>query len=189
MAPLSSTHVTPHFTRAELRYDDAPLEYRGNLEELAALLEAIRAAVGVPLRVTSGYRSPDYNATLPGASSSSQHLTGSAADFRPVGITVEEFLRRLAASGFALGRSQLLVYPMGTNHVHLGLPLAGKPVDTVLVQTAWSATAPRWVPASLADSATVYGEARARRGRTLSVVLLVVVLLGALVVLARSPTT
>lgn len=178
MAPLSSSLVTAHFSRSELRYDAAPVAYRGNLEELAALLERVRAVVGVPLAVTSGYRAPAANAALAGASSTSQHLTGSAADFRPVGISVEEFLRRLSASGFDLAGSQLIVYPLGSDHVHLGLPRPG--AGRVLVQVSRVASAPQYLPVTLGDSVAVYREWRAQRGATVLLVLVALVILGAL---------
>jgi hypothetical protein len=47
---------------------------------LAPGLERVRAALGVPLQITSGYRSPAVNAAVGGAKSS-QHLHGVAADF------------------------------------------------------------------------------------------------------------
>lgn len=47
---------------------------------LIAMLQAIRSHVRVPLVITSGYRSPTYNAKIGGAAKS-QHIMGNAADF------------------------------------------------------------------------------------------------------------
>lgn len=179
MAPLSSSHVTAHFSRSEMRYDSTPAIYRPNLEALAVLLERVRLAVGAPLAVNSTYRTAERNAELPGASSSSQHLTASAADFRPVGITVATFLERLAAARFPLGTSQLIVYPLGSDHVHLGLPLPNKPAETVLLQTSLIASRPRWQAAALGDSLEVYQELRRRRGRVSLLVVVALLVVGA----------
>lgn len=183
MAPLSATHVTPHFSRWEMRYDETPAHLRPNLEALASLLEGVRSAVGgVPLAVKRRtYRTPDHNAELPGASTSSQHLTASAGDFTPVGITVEEFLRRLDASGFALGHSQVIVYPLGTDHVHIGLPLVNKPADTVLIQTSFNAASPVYEPVALADSASRYAAWRTKRPGVAPLLVLVALVVVALV--------
>ena len=60
------------------------------LEELAALLEAIRLHFGCPVAITSGFRTAAHNASIPGASPHSQHLYGRAADFRVEGVSVAE---------------------------------------------------------------------------------------------------
>jgi len=190
MAPLSATYLTANFTRKEMRYDAAPAALRPNLEALARDLELIRAAVGSPLAVNGRtYRTPTRNASLPGAAHNSQHLTGEAADFDPLGISVETFLSRLARSGLlapggALAGSQLIVYPLGTNHIHYGRPrLTGtaRPSDVVLVQTSFFAASPTYQTVALADSSRVYAQWRARRGQALLLAVAVVVMLGALI--------
>uniref|UniRef100_UPI00262D5907 D-Ala-D-Ala carboxypeptidase family metallohydrolase n=1 Tax=Janthinobacterium sp. TaxID=1871054 RepID=UPI00262D5907 len=50
-----------------------------NLTRLAALLEQVRALVGAPITVSSGYRSPALNRAVGGAASSA-HVLGLAAD-------------------------------------------------------------------------------------------------------------
>lgn len=47
---------------------------------LASGMERVRNLLGVPVQITSGYRSPEVNAAVGGASSS-QHVQGLAADF------------------------------------------------------------------------------------------------------------
>jgi uncharacterized protein YcbK (DUF882 family) len=49
---------------------------------LIAGLEELRARVGLPLIVVSGFRCLKYNATLANASAKSQHCLGRAADVR-----------------------------------------------------------------------------------------------------------
>ncbi len=145
MAPVSGSHVSTHFSRAELNYDSAPIAARRSLEVLAQLLEVVRSVAGVPLRVTSGYRSRAHNDSLVGASSSSQHLDGTAADFIPQGITVPEFMRRIGGSAVQGAFGQLILYPLGSNHVHISLPTRGV-VGQVLVQVSPDASAPRYEP-------------------------------------------
>ena len=151
MPALDSLRVSPNFTRAELGYDRAPAAAQEQLEALARLLERVRVAVRVPLRITSGYRSPAANAAIPGASPTSQHTTGQAADFIPVGITVTVFLQRLAAARLS-GFGQLIVYPVGNNHVHISLPSL-RSQDSVLVNNAAEGMTPAYSTVALADSA------------------------------------
>lgn len=52
-------------------------------DELLNLLNRIRREWGKPVLVNSGYRSPEYNATIKGAVPNSYHTKGMAADIRP----------------------------------------------------------------------------------------------------------
>lgn len=83
-------NLSPHFTLAEMTVSEVAAR-RGipnepTPEALEALyrtatgLEAVRAVLGKPIIVTSGYRSPAVN-RLVGGQPSSQHLRGEAADF------------------------------------------------------------------------------------------------------------
>ncbi|WP_319411576.1 D-Ala-D-Ala carboxypeptidase family metallohydrolase [uncultured Cohaesibacter sp.] len=58
---------------------DPPEELWENVIELARLLQAIRTKFGVPVRISSCYRSPAYNRCIGGASKS-QHMCFTAAD-------------------------------------------------------------------------------------------------------------
>lgn len=81
--------LSQHFSLAELTVsqtaDRAGLDNNpndaviSNLTVLCHGLEMIRALVGLPILVSSGYRSPVVN-KLVGGSDTSQHMTGSAAD-------------------------------------------------------------------------------------------------------------
>lgn len=188
MAPLSATHVTPHFSRAEVRYDETPAVYRDNLEALCWWLEELRAAArrpsdpapGVRLSVYSAWRSEAANDAAGGVPTS-QHLTASAADFRVLGVDVPTFLERLEASGVDLGTRELIVYPIrGGSGVHAGLPIAGNPKQTVLLQVAGG----RYESATLGDSAAVYRDWRRRAGVATVQALGAVLLVGVVVWLA-----
>lgn len=51
------------------------------LQATAALLERLRAYLGAPIRVHSGFRCPALNGALAGSAPKSQHMLGQAADF------------------------------------------------------------------------------------------------------------
>lgn len=109
--------MTPHFTLAEFTRTGTGLPNEPMPSHVAALtslclhvLEPIRTLLGVPLRVTSGFRSSAVNAAIKGAAGS-QHLKGEAADIVPVGMDVETAMARIAAARIPV--DQLIVYPRG----------------------------------------------------------------------------
>lgn len=167
-------YLTPHFTRAELNYDSAPTAtVRANLQRLAELLEDVRETLGVPLRVTSGYRSPATNAATAGASATSQHLDGSAADVVPVGMALDVALRRLVASPVRARWGQLIAYPVTGGHLHVALPNRNT-AGQMLVQVSTDSTAPRYVPYTTTAVAASAPDARGldlTRGAMLAVAL------------------
>lgn len=137
--------LTPHFSADELRYFDAPTdEIRGNLRRLALLLEDVRAVLGVPLRVTSGYRSPLRNQEVAGASATSQHMDGTAADVVPVGLDVQEALGKLSASPVLAKVGQVIAYPFTGGHLHISMPTRGT-IGQALVNMSHDASTPRYV--------------------------------------------
>ena len=90
--PLPEGYLSPHFTLSELTYSDtanakgienSPDQAAiGQLTQLAQLtLEGIRKICGDnPVIISSGYRCPELNEAVGGASNSA-HLYGCAADF------------------------------------------------------------------------------------------------------------
>lgn len=100
--------LSPNFTLEELTASDVasrngwdntppPIEL-ANLKRLAGLLESIRAIVGQPLHINSGYRSKLVNDAV-GSKDSSQHRLGCAADIKVVGMTPDQVCRKILASG------------------------------------------------------------------------------------------
>lgn len=74
---------------------------RGRLRTLACyLLQPIRDRFG-PTYVSSGYRSPDLNKITPGASATSAHCSGDAADFTCRDATVTEVVDWITKSSLA----------------------------------------------------------------------------------------
>lgn len=164
----AADYVTPHFTRGELNYDAAPATVRANLEALAGFLERVRQYLGKPLRVTSGYRSPSTNAALAGASATSQHVDGTGADVVPVGMSVGEAAQRLSGSPLRGEWGQLIVYPLGGDHLHIGLPTRGK-VGEMLVQTSGDEARPVYAPYSPTLYASLASDYRSHAVSTLAV--------------------
>jgi hypothetical protein len=82
-----------HFHEGELSVEKADERVKANARYLCEkLLEPIRAKYGLPVFVTSGYRSPEHNERV-GGKSKSFHLFGEdrcAADFKVIGIDVVE---------------------------------------------------------------------------------------------------
>lgn len=87
-------------------------------------LQKLRDKVGKPVVVSSGYRCPGYNATLPGAAKASQHMTGGAADVRVEGYTSESLMQVVEEMNLFTGRG---IYPkQGYIHVDVRAGLTGK---------------------------------------------------------------
>ncbi len=125
--------MTEHFTLEELTRSDYALRHgldnsppghvRRQLYFLARdILEPVRALFNLPIYVTSGYRSPEVNAGIGGASGS-QHMMGQAADFIIPGIENIRVIHEIIASPI---RFDQLIYefgPMGWVHIsRAGVP-------------------------------------------------------------------
>jgi len=104
-------NLTPHFTLRELtvsaaaarnNWVNSPNELElENLKRLAALLEQVKTALGgAPIMISSGFRNKKVNDAI-GGKDSSQHLTGCAADFRVPGMTPDQVVKAIIASGIA----------------------------------------------------------------------------------------
>jgi hypothetical protein len=135
--------LTPHFSESELDVADAPAGVQAAAYQVALILEDVRAAIGVPLLVTSGYRTVEHNAEVGGVANS-QHLTGNAADVLPIGLAIGDAWDRLSAA-LAAGQvreyGQIIVYgvalPGGKSwgHIHVstrqGTSSANRPLFAV----------------------------------------------------------
>lgn len=83
-------------------------------DDLVGFLQRIRNWAGAPVKITSGYRSPAYNATIKGASKNSYHTKGRAAD-----IVVEgKSIYKVAAFAEAIGAGGV-ERNEDTNYVHI----------------------------------------------------------------------
>lgn len=77
--------LTTNFWLSEFSCHDkantqVPSKYLNNVKELANNLQILRDYLGEPIHINSGYRTPEYNASLDGSATKSQHLLAKAAD-------------------------------------------------------------------------------------------------------------
>jgi uncharacterized protein YcbK (DUF882 family) len=95
--------LTNNFSLNEFNKHNFPLTETvlRNIQELARNLQVLRDEVKKPIKITSGYRSPEHNAKVGGVKSS-RHITGEAADFKIEGYTpkqVAAIIEKLIAAG------------------------------------------------------------------------------------------
>jgi len=105
--------LSEHFTLEELtatshrQFDNTPnASEMANLVRLAAFLEEVKTALGgKPVMINSGFRSKAVNDSV-GSKDTSQHRIGCAADIRVPGMTPNEVVKAIIASG--IGYDQLI---------------------------------------------------------------------------------
>ena len=121
------SRLSHNFSLAELTHSETAVrkglnnepgaEVLENLKSLATALESVRALLGAPILISSGYRSPEVNAAV-GGSANSAHCRGLAADFiSPRYGSPLEICTALAASDIAF--DQLLLE--GGSWTHLSI--------------------------------------------------------------------
>ena len=106
-------NLSPHFSLDELTHtdhreiDNTPTQDEiSNLQQLANFLEEVKTVLGgKPIMISSGFRCKALNDAV-GSKDSSQHRTGFAADFRVPGMTPDEVVRAVIASG--IGYDQII---------------------------------------------------------------------------------
>lgn len=92
MTIKNKNKLTNNFNWSEFDSNDGapmPPDVKTNIKELAKNLEVLRAAAGKPIKINSGYRSPDQNSAVGGVQFS-QHMLGRAADFVIPGMTTKQ---------------------------------------------------------------------------------------------------
>lgn len=109
--------LTDHFTLEELTHSDLgrrrgidntpPDEVVENLRVLAYSLEYVRARIGHPIVVSSGYRCPEINRAL-GSKDTSAHVLGWAADFTCPGYGDALSVARFIAALYGFRFDQLI---------------------------------------------------------------------------------
>lgn len=87
--------LSPHFDAAEFACPHCHVALVR--DELLSLLERLRARVGKPLHIVSGYRCPVHNAAIDGATDS-MHMYGAASDLLP-GLVSSAMARSSGAKG------------------------------------------------------------------------------------------
>jgi hypothetical protein len=107
------TQLSVHFTLDELthtdhrEFDNTPNSLEtANLIRLAGLLEDVKILLGgKPIMVNSAFRSEAVNNAV-GSRNTSQHRIGCAADIRVPGVTPDEVVKAVIASG--IGYDQII---------------------------------------------------------------------------------
>jgi zinc D-Ala-D-Ala carboxypeptidase len=109
-------NLTPSFTLDELTasesaerngWDNSPNDAElENLKRLADFLEQVKVVLGgKPIMINSAFRSKKVNDSV-GSKDTSQHRIGCAADIRVPGMTPDEVVRKVIASG--IGYDQVI---------------------------------------------------------------------------------
>lgn len=90
--------LSENFTLDELTVTSTGLDNKPSDAEIANLkalvvniLQPLRAHLGKPIKITSGFRSPAVNKAI-GGSDTSQHKVGQAADFHVEGMTNQQII-------------------------------------------------------------------------------------------------
>ena len=83
-------------TAEKFNIDNTPNDYViYNLDKLVVnILDPLREAFGLPIKITSGYRSYLLNKMVGGVKNS-QHMSGKSADIVPIGKSFDEFVKFL----------------------------------------------------------------------------------------------
>lgn len=90
--------------------------YREPKQQLVELLDEAREYFGVPVRIVSGLRCPEWN-RIQGGVANSQHMYGEAADVRADGVTADTLL------AFFQGRTGVrYTYKINSTNVHVDVP-------------------------------------------------------------------
>jgi hypothetical protein len=120
-----------YFTWAELTRTSKPIDNvpsqaaQVNLMSLVRhVLDPLRAHLGKPVEVTSGYRNTEVNAAV-GGSETSAHLVGLAADIKVKGMTSFQLAEMILSLGLVF--DQLIHYDSERGgQLHVGIARAGR---------------------------------------------------------------
>lgn len=103
--PIPDQPLSAHFSLHEMLTSQTAIRFRydeqfepspqivENLRQLSQqVLEPLRTAINVPVRVSSGYRCLRVNTKI-GGSKTSQHMLGQAADIQVLSLSTEELFQ------------------------------------------------------------------------------------------------
>ena len=129
-------NLSAHFTLEELTITDhrelenTPNETElANLKRLAEFLETVKTVLGgKPIMVNSAFRSKAVNDAV-GSKDTSQHRIGCAADIRVPGLTPDEVVKAIIASGISYDQ----VIREFDRWTHISIPNAGAPRKQALI--------------------------------------------------------
>lgn len=110
------------------------------------VLDPLRGWLGVPIHVTSGFRSSALNAAINGADNS-QHSRGEAADIRVSGMSSPELAEKIVearSDGAITGYDQLIHYGQ-SGHVHISWDPDGSQRQAILYSPSPSSYQGSWI--------------------------------------------
>ena len=131
-------NLSEHFTYDELTHtdhrdlDNTPNEHElENLKRLASFLEEVKTVLGgKPIMVNSAFRSKAVNDAV-GSKDTSQHRVGCAADLRVPGMTPDQVVKAIIASG--IGYDQVIREFDRWTHVSVPNEPSGAPRRQALI--------------------------------------------------------
>ena len=134
-------NLTPHFSLEELTasetaerngWDNSPNDAElANLTRLAEFLEKVKTVLGgKPIMVNSAFRSKVVNDAV-GSEDTSQHRLGCAADLRVPGMTPDEVVKAIIASG--IGYDQVIREFDRWTHISIPNSKSDKPRKQALI--------------------------------------------------------
>lgn len=132
------TQLSPHFTLEELthtdhrEFDNTPNDSeKNNLKRLAEFLEEVKTVLGgKPIMVNSAFRCKQVNDAV-GSKDTSQHRIGCAADIRVPGMTPDEVVKAVIASG--IGYDQIIREFDRWTHISVPNTITGTPRKQALI--------------------------------------------------------
>ena len=131
-------NLSKHFTLEELTItehrdlDNTPNDTeKNNLKRLAEFLEQVKTVLGgKPVMVNSAFRSKAVNDAV-GSKDTSQHRVGCAADLRVPGMTPDEVVKAVIASG--IGYDQVIREFDRWTHISVPNDINGTPRRQALI--------------------------------------------------------
>lgn len=126
---VSNMKLSEHLSLSEMIYSDTankkgivnyPTETQiGNLKRFALeVFEPLRAMVGVPIFISSGFRCHDLEIAVSGKAYG-QHMTGNAADMLAQGMTAEKLFKMIVGQNAFKFDQVILERANGGEWVHL----------------------------------------------------------------------
>lgn len=97
--------LSEDFSRGEFLCNCGGCDYDTVDSELIDVLQNLRDYMGVPIKITSGNRCPEYNQSVGGAKSS-YHIRGRAADIQVQGAdpsVIQGYLKKAYPNKFGIG--------------------------------------------------------------------------------------
>lgn len=121
-------NLSKNFTLQEFIYSDTARKYKiNNIPSIEIqrnigllcnkLLQPLRDYLNLPIKITSGYRSPELNKKV-GGSSTSQHTRGQAVDIVVKGLSIKELAKKVLDSNLVFDQ-MIEEYSGNTTWLHL----------------------------------------------------------------------